>query len=171
MNFRTSILALMTALPMLAVAQSKSELQASLAAANARNDSLIALDRKHVRLLDSLQTLTGVKVQDLDTVKTVLAARQAARTAAADSLSRTNARLTKLQSKADSLSRQSLLLHGRIDSLNAVIAGLRSAAVPAGTATVTATGSAGELLKLNGMLEQGLITKEEFMKMKKEIVK
>jgi hypothetical protein len=167
MNIRRTIICLSLTLPLLATAQSKSELQASLTAATARGDSLLAANQNYMKLLDSLQVMTGVQVHNLDTVKNVLATRQAARSACMDSLASKTALASKRTLEVDSLSKEVARLRADNTALTD-----RLAATAAGQATGSGTMSAADqMMKLNGMMEQGLITKEEFLRMKGEIMK
>lgn len=168
MNFRTIILAFAMTLPLLTAAQSKSELQASLTASNARADSLLTLNKQYIKLLDSLQVMTGVEVHNLDTVKNVLAARQAARNACMDSLASKNAMLKQQILQVDSLNKEIVRL--RADNV-AMTDRLAAAAAGQGLPSSGTVSKAEQVMKLNGMLEQGLITKEEFLRMKGEVMK
>ena len=168
MNLRTLTTALSIALHLFLMAQSKSELQASLTAANSRGDSLLALNQKYAKLLDSLQVMTGVEVQNLDTVKNVLAARQAARTACMDSLAQRTALVKRQLLQVDSLNKEVARL--RADNV-AMTDRLTAAAAGQGLPSSGTVSKTEQVMKLNGMLEQGLITKEEFMRMKGEVMK
>jgi cell division protein FtsB len=154
------------------LAQSKKELEASIVQLNAKNDSLAKANNHNLSLLDSLQRLTGVKVQNLDTVKSVIASRKAASAACADSLAKTAKRGVALQHQVDSLTAQNGKLRTKVDSLTAALAPPPVDAAPAPTRGQTvSTGKTEQLMKLNGMLEQGLITKDEFLKLKAELMK
>ncbi|MBL7965097.1 MAG: SHOCT domain-containing protein [Flavobacteriales bacterium] len=151
-------------------AQSKSEMQASIAKLTAQNDSLskqlTALGEKNVKyakLIDTLSVMTGVHVDDLDTVKTVMQLRAAANTANVDSLTRLNARAARLQLDLDSVN----TAYARLQE----DCGAARAAVASGTAGTATVSKSDQLMKLNSMLEQGLITKEEFLKLKDELMK
>lgn len=171
-----SLLLLLTATTVLA--QSKSEMQASIATLTAKNDSLSKQlatstdqNKKYARLIDTLSVMTGVHVDDLDTVKTVLQLRAAARTANADSLTRSRSQAARLQMTVDSLTR--VVTRLRADSAAMVT----PAAVTTTPATVApapaksaATSKTDQLMKLNSMFEQGLITKDEFLKLKTELM-
>ena len=167
---RTTVLLIFTVLfsstPRLA-AQSKAEMQADIARLTARNDSLSnALSAattqiaSYSRLIDTLSVMTGVHVDDLDTVKTVLELRASARAASADSLARLSAESARLQLALDSLT----AAHASCMEQR------EEAAVPAATASGTTVGKTDQLMKLNGMLEEGLITRDEFLKLKEELM-
>jgi hypothetical protein len=149
-------------------AQSKSEMQASIAALTAKSDSLTKVTQNYARLIDTLSVMTGVHVDDLDTVKTVLELRAAARKMDADSLTRTTSKAALLQMTVDSLNKEVARL--RTDSLN-LADQLRTAVAAQGPGTAAPTMSkTDQLMKLNGMLEQGLISKDEFLKLKAEMM-
>jgi hypothetical protein len=149
-------------------AESKSEMQASIAKLTAQNDSLVKVTQKYANLIDTLSVMTGVHVDDLDTVKTVLELRAAARTANTDSLNQTRSRAALLQITTDSLTKEVARL--RTDSLN-LADQLRTAVAAQGPGTAAPTMSkTDQLMKLNGMLEQGLISKDEFLKLKAEMM-
>ena len=162
-----SLLLLLTATN--ALAQSKSEMQASIATLTAKNDSLTKQlatstdqNKKYARLIDTLSVMTGVHVDDLDTVKSVLELRAKARTANQDSLAQVRSRAVVLQLQ--------------LDSVNTAYAKLRDdcsaarAAVASGTTGTATVSKADQLMKLNSMFEQGLITKDEFLKLKTEMM-
>ena len=153
-----------------ATAQSKSEMQASIATLTAQNDSLkkqvatiTAQSATYAKLIDTLSVMTGVKVSDLDTVKTVLELRAAARTANTDSLTMARNQLAILQLNLDSVNTAYAKLQEDCSAARA--------AVTSGTAKGSTVSKSDELLKLNSMLEQGLITKDEFLKLKEEMMK
>ena len=148
-------------------AESKSEMQASIAKLTAQNDSLVKVTQKYANLIDTLSVMTGVHVDDLDTVKTVLELRAAARTANTDSLNQTRSRAALLQITTDSLTKEVARL--RTDSLNLADQLRTVAAQGPGTAAPTMS-KTDQLMKLNGMLEQGLISKDEFLKLKAEMM-
>jgi hypothetical protein len=151
-------------------AQSKTEMQASIAKLTAQNDSLskqvAALSTQNAtysKLIDTLSVMTGVKVSDLDTVKSVLQLRAAARTANTDSLSQARSESARLQLALDSVNTAYAKLQEDCGAARAAVA-----AGATGTATVS---KSDQLMKLNSMLEQGLITKDEFLKLKEEMMK
>lgn len=159
-------------------AQSKTELQASIATLTAKNDSLskqlaTATDQntKYARLIDTLSVMTGVHVDDLDTVKTVMQLRAAARTANADSLTRSRSQAARLQMTVDSLTK--VVTRLRADSA-AMATPAMVTTTPATVAPTSAKGAAtsktDQLMKLNSMFEQGLLTKDEFLKLKQELM-
>lgn len=151
-------------------AQSKSEMQASIATLTAQNDSLkknvLTLSEQnanYAKLIDTLSVMTGIHVNDLDTVKSVLELRAAARNADTDSLARVRSEAARLLMALDSVNTAYAKLQ---DDCSAA-----RAAVASGTTGAPAVSKADELLKLNSMLEQGLITKDEFLKLKEEMMK
>jgi hypothetical protein len=144
-------------------------MQASIATLTAKNDSLQKVlgaaqeqNRTYAKLVDTLSVMTGVKVSDLDTVKSVLELRAAARTANVDSLTQARSQVARLQLALDSVSTAYTKLQ---DDCSAA-----RAAVASGSTGAAATGTADQLMKLNSMLEQGLITKEEFLRLKTELM-
>ena len=152
-----------------ALAQSKSEMQASIATLTAKNDSLTKQlatsteqNKKYARLIDTLSVMTGVKVSDLDTVRTVLELRTKARTANQDSLAQVRSRAVVLQLQLDSMNTAYAKLEDDCSAARAAVASGTT-----GTATVS---KADQLMKLNSMFEQGLITKDEFLKLKTELM-
>jgi len=164
----TALLLLITGLQ----AQTKTELQAMVNSLTAKNDSLLKLRTADLNLFDSLHHITGVDVRDLNNVKGTLAERKGLRDACADSLVKTVAHAGKLQHAVDSLLERTIVLGAEVDSLKALhTAHSAAAAHPAAGSTVSNSAGTAELLKLNGMLEQGLITKDEFLKMKKDVLK
>jgi hypothetical protein len=149
-------------------AQSKTEMQATIARLTAQNDSLLKVDRMYDELVDSLHVLTGVDVDNLDTVRTALARNKATRAVTADSLVRVNSRNALLRIQLDSLS--GVVTRMRTDS-TAMAAQLVTAVAAQAPGAATPTMSrTDQLMKLNGMLEQGLISKEEFLKLKTELM-
>lgn len=151
------------------LAQSKSEMQASIATLTAKNDSLTKQlatsteqNKKYARLIDTLSVMTGVKVSDLDTVRTVLELRTKARTANQDSLAQVRSRAVVLQLQLDSMNTAYAKLQDDCSAARAAVASGTT-----GTATVS---KADQLMKLNSMFEQGLITKDEFLKLKTELM-
>ena len=159
-----------------ALAQSKSEMQASIATLTAQNDSLSKqvntlqeANKKYSMLIDTLSAMTGVAVNDLDTVKTVLELRAAARTADADSLTQERSKAAVLQLTVDSLAQQ--VARMRADSLSMAdqLVTAVSAQSPDAKAA-PAMSKTDQMMKLNGMLEQGLISKDEFLKLKAEMM-
>jgi hypothetical protein len=152
------------------LAQSKGEMQASIAKLTAQNDSLkkqvatlTEQTTKYAKLIDTLSVMTGVKVTDLDTVKSVIQLRAAARTANVDSLTQVRARATLLQLQLDSMNTAYTKLQADCSAARA--------AVTSGTTGAATVGKTDQLMKLNSMLEQGLITKDEFLKLKDEMMK
>ncbi len=152
-----------------ALAQSKAEMQASIATLTAKNDSLskqlaTATDQntKYARLIDTLSVMTGVHVNDLDTVKSVLELRAKARTANQDSLTQVRVRATVLQLQLDSVNTAYAKLQADCSAARAAVASGTT-----GAATVSKTD---QVMKLNSMFEQGLITKDEFLKLKQELM-
>jgi hypothetical protein len=152
-----------------ALAQSKAEMQASIATLTAKNDSLskqmaTATDQntKYARLIDTLSVMTGVHVNDLDTVKSVLELRAKARTANQDSLTQVRVRATVLQLQLDSVNTAYAKLQADCSAARAAVA-----TGTTGAATVSKTD---QVMKLNSMFEQGLITKDEFLKLKQELM-
>jgi hypothetical protein len=106
--------------------------------------------------------MTGVKVSDLDTVRTVLELRTKARTANQDSLAQVRSRAVVLQLQLDSMNTAYAKLQDDCSAARAAVASGTT-----GTATVS---KADQLMKLNSMFEQGLITKDEFLKLKTELM-
>lgn len=151
------------------IAQSKSEMQASIATLTAQNDSLrkqvAALTEqsaKYSKLIDTLSVMTGVKVSDLDTVKTVMQLRAKANTANVDSLNQARTQVAKLQLAMDSV-------NTAYATLQADCSAARTA-VSSGTTGAATMSKSDQLMKLNSMLEQGLISKDEFLKLKTELM-
>jgi prefoldin subunit 5 len=171
MRLKTILLtALMSIMGTAIFAQSKSEMQASIATLTAQNDSLkkqvatlTEQTTKYTKLIDTLSVMTGVKVTDLDTVKSVIQLRAAARTANVDSLTQVRARATLLQLQLDSVNTAYTKLQADCSAARA--------AVTSGTTGAATVGKTDQLMKLNSMLEQGLITKDEFLKLKDEMMK
>lgn len=164
---------ILTSLLMLTIsgisAQSKSEMQASIVKLTAQNDSLQKAlsaaqeqNRTYGKLVDTLSVMTGVKVSDLDTVKSVLELRAAARTANVDSLTKARNQAARLQLTLDSVNTAYAKLQEDCSAARAAVASGTT-----GTATVS---KADQLMKLNSMFEQGLITKEEFLRLKTELM-
>jgi hypothetical protein len=154
------------------MAQSKSDLQATITGLTAKNDSLTkqlasATDqnKKYSQLIDTLSVMTGVHVNDLDTVKSVLELRATARTANTDSLTQARSGAAKLQLTVDSLSAEVTRLRNDSTQLSQSLATAGSDAPAQGTLSTT-----DQLMKLDGMLQQGLLTREEFLKMKGELL-
>jgi hypothetical protein len=116
----------------------------------------------YARLTDTLSVMTGMHVNDLDTVKSVRAPRAAARSANTDSLTRSTSEAARL--------------HLALDSVNTAYATLQAdcsaarAAVTSGTTGAATVGKTDQPMKLHSMLEHGLITKDEFLKLKTELM-
>lgn len=151
------------------MAQSKSEMQASIATLTAQNDSLkknvLTLSEQnanYAKLIDTLSVMTGIHVNDLDTVKSVLELRAAARSANTDSLARVRSEAARLLLALDSVNTAYATLQADCSAARAAVASGTT-----GTATV---GKTDQLMKLNSMLEQGLISKDEFLKLKTELM-
>ena len=144
-------------------------MQASIATLTAQNDSLSKqvntlqeANKNYSMLIDTLSAMTGVHVDDLDTVKTVMQLRAAANTANVDSLNQARAETAKLQLTLDSV-------NTAYASLQADCSAAR-AAVASGTTSAASVSKSDQLMKLNSMLEQGLITKDEFLRLKTEMM-
>ncbi len=151
------------------LAQSKSEMLASIATLTAQNDSLqkgmAALTEQNAnysKLIDTLSVMTGVHVNDLDTVKSVLELRAAARTANTDSLTQVRSKAARLELALDSVNTAYATLQADCSAARAAVA--------SGTTGAAPVGKTDQLMKLNSMLEQGLITKDEFLRLKTELM-
>ena len=165
-----TLLSLCATLASSATAQSKTELQATITGLTAKSDSLTKQlaaateqNQKYAQLIDTLSVMTGVHVDDLDTVKSVLELRAAARTANTDSLTQVRSANARLQLAMDSVNQAYAKLQEDCGAARAAVASGTT-----GTATLSQTD---QLMKLNSMLEQGLITKDEFLKLKGELMK
>ena len=152
-----------------AIAQSKGEMQASIATLTAQNDSLkknaltlTEQNANYAKLIDTLSVMTGIHVNDLDTVKSVLELRAAARSANTDSLTRVRSEAARLLLALDSVNTAYATLQADCSAARA--------AVTSGTTGAATVGKTDQLMKLNSMLEQGLITKDEFLKLKTELM-
>lgn len=165
-----SFLALLMLMSMGLYAQHKSELEAQVKSLTAKNDSLAkvlatanAQNVKQARLIDTLSVLTGVHVNDLDTVEAVMKLRASNKMANKDSLTEVRLQAAKLQLAMDSVSQAYTKLQQDCNAARAAVA--------ADTAGTSPTDQVGQLMKLNSMLEQGLLTKDEFLKMKGDLMK
>lgn len=166
-TFLLSFLLVMTAAS--TQAQSKTEMQASIVALTAKSDSLQKQvtslqeqNKKYASLIDTLSVMTGVEVDKLDTVKSVLELRAAARTANTDSLTQARSKSAALQLAIDSLT----IAYSKLEA----DCSAARAAVVSGTTGAATVSKSDQLMKLNSMLEQGLITKDEFLKLKTELM-
>lgn len=155
-------------------AQSKSELQASVAGLTAQNDSLVKEltaateeNQRYARLIDTLSVMTGVHVDDLDTVRSVIELRASARAASTDSLAQVRTTAAQLQLTVDSLTSEMSRLRNDSTQLAQSLATVQSGTGQSAQDTLSKTD---QLLKLDSLLQQGLITREEFLKMKGELM-
>ncbi len=155
-------------------AQSKSDLQATITSLTSQNDSLATAlataaeqNQKYGRLIDSLSVMTGVHVDDLDTVKSVLELRAAARAASTDSLTQVRTSAAQLQLTVDSLTAEVDRLRNDSTQLSQSLATAQGGGGQGAPATLSTTD---QLMKLDNMLQQGLITREEFLRMKGELM-